>query len=938
MNQNRNSAPDLFSYVQPDLTENQETGLVVENEERIRTVIEESGFSSDLRFLLKTEAWLLKLAHAHNKILSLSNSRTRILSHQVSCTYEVVNSLNRRFLIADEVGLGKTVEAGLIIKELMYRHDFNRILIICPASLLYQWQNEMKSKFNEDFLILDRKELLFIQTKSRKNVNPWKVHDRVICSLDFIKNGAFFEDLEKTKWDAVIVDEAHRLRRDGSRSTQAYRLGEIIAERSDTLLLLTATPFRGKLEELFFLIRLLDKTILGPFQSFYRDYCISQDNLSLLKEKISPVLIRRTKAEIGGFTKRHASTVRFELYPEERELYDETTRYVVEEYNRAMQQENRAVGFVMTVFQKLLDSSSYALLSALKKRKTRLEHLLEHPDNNRLIMKNWAVRLEECDNDSEDEMARLWDLTVLKTAEELALEIRILGRLISLAERIRANKKGDKLRELVRNILDNGYTKILIFTQFRTTQEYLYGLLREYSVELFHGSLSRDEKENAMARFRGAASILISTEAGGEGRNMQFCSVVINYDLPWSPLKIEQRIGRVHRFGQERDVFIYNFSTIDTVAERVLEVLTHKLMLFEESIGSPDILLGQVEDELRLNSLFMEIACGRKTDDEITVEIDGRLEKARENFERLSELTVSRRMDFNYDEYYRITLKERQFTNKRIENFITDVGRFDSQPDSYLEPVEDCPGIYEIVTDNNRSMRHGVFDSESALENENLEFLAFGHPVVDRLIDHAGSEGFGGFTGIRVVPSGVDFTGMVFNYIVSFSSDTVHRELLPVVIPLAEQDDRDIKDMEHELMEVYRDLTDVNGVVIPGYSDMVNSMDKMFQKGRERLREKIESRIIDITEKLDIQIDPELEKIRTSFETELKELDEKLDLQESQMKWYGRDMKSAISRTRNTIRKTEREYHTVMDRYRGYLGITCRAYLLNAGIVISPGS
>ncbi len=932
MNQNSRNEPDLFSFTGTAPIEHTESGPDFENEERIRILIEETGFYQNPRFLLKTEAWFLKLAHAHNKILSLSNSRTRILAHQVSCTCEVVNALNRRFLIADEVGLGKTVEAGLIIKELAYRHEYRKILIVCPASLLYQWQNEMRSKFNEEFVIIDRKEFQSLQKRGRKNDNPWKFHDRVICSLDFIKNEKFFDDLEKMKWDAVIFDEAHRLRRDGARSTQAYRLAEIIAGQTDTLLLLTATPFRGKLEELYFLMRLLDKNILGPFQSFYRDFCISHDNLSILRERISPALIRRTKAEVGGFTKRHASTVRFELYPDERRLYDETTRYVVEEYNRAMEQENRAVGFVMTVFQKLLDSSSHALLSALKKRKARLERLMEQPDTNRLIMKNWALQLEELQNEDEEEMARCWDLTVKKTAAELSLEIKILGRLIRLAEKITCSRKGDQLLELVRSVFDAGYQKIIIFTQFRTTQDYLRELLREYPIALFHGSLSRDEKEAAMARFRSEASILISTEAGGEGRNMQFCSVLVNYDLPWSPLKIEQRIGRVHRFGQVRDVLIYNFSTRDTVAERVLEVLTHKLRLFEESIGSPDVLLGQVEDELRLGNLFMEMAAGLRTGDDVEYEIDERLERARENFERLSELTVSRRMDFNYDEYYRITMKERQFTNQRIENFITNLSRVDQEPSLHIEPVEGCPGIYAIGTDNSRVPRHGAFRSETALENEDLEFLAFGHPVIDRLIDHAGGDNFGGEAGIRQVPFHRSFAAMVFNYIVTFSADAVHRELVPVVVPITDLERWEIEDIERDLLEAPRSGT--FGGNVPDCSPVMEGLDAFFQRGRKRLMEKVESRIGDITENLDIRIDPELEKVRSSYDAELGELREKLDLQESQMKWYGRDMKSAISRTRNLIRKTEREYRTVMDRYRGFLGVTFHVTLLNAGIVI----
>ena len=190
--------------------------------------------------------------------------------------------------------------------------------------------------------------------------------------------------------------------------------------------------------------------------------------------------------------------------------------------------------------------------------------------------------------------------------------------------------------------------------------------------------MNRDEKERAIVRFKDEAEILVSTEAGGEGRNMQFCNILINYDLPWSPLKIEQRIGRLHRFGQADDVFIYNFSTKDTVAERVLEILDKKLRLFEESIGAPDVLLGKMEDELKLDALFMEMAAGLRTRPSLDEEVERRLETARQEYEKISELAVADRIDFNYDEYYRITLKERKFSNMRIERFAAALMREDA--------------------------------------------------------------------------------------------------------------------------------------------------------------------------------------------------------------------------------------------------------------------
>ena len=303
--------------------------------------------------------------------------------------------------------------------------------------------------------------------------------------------------------------------------------------------------------------------------------------------------------------------------------------------------------------------------------------------------------------------------------------------LIGIAKSIERNKKGEKLRELLRGLITGKGKKVVIFTQFRTTQDYLCGLLSDYSVVPFNGSMDRDRKEEAIQSFRDGADVLISTVAGGEGRNMQFCNILINYDLPWSPLKVEQRIGRVHRFGQPYDVYIYNFATRDTVAERVLEVLTRKLKLFEESIGVPDVLLGQMEDELNLTALFMEAAAGGKSKKAMMAEVDEKIKNARRSYEKLSELTVARNMDFNYDEYYAITMKERQFSNRRIESFVNRLGDADQETAKLIGPKNRRNGLYAVKGLSGDGVRRfGTFDSRIALDNESLEFLAFGHPLV----------------------------------------------------------------------------------------------------------------------------------------------------------------------------------------------------------------
>jgi len=927
--------PGLFD-VKPSGRDDGNGAPVIAGEGEILDMVIRGDIPDDDRFALKAEAWVLQLAYSNDKLLSLSNSRTQVLAHQVESTYRVISALEPRFLLADEVGLGKTIEAGLALKEMIFRHNHRRILIVCPASLVLQWQNELRSKFNEDFAVMDR-QALARRRKTAGGGNPWKGAHKVICSLDFVKSKANMELLEDLTWDTVIIDEAHRLRRDSLRSTLAYSAGESLAARTKSLLLLTATPFRGKLEELYYLVHLLDKNLLGPFQTFYNTYCLSNSDLSPLREKISEVIIRRTKKEVGGFTRRMARTIRFELFPEERELYDATTRYVAEEYNRAMQSENRAVGFVMTVFQKLLDSSSRALLSALRNRKLHLEALLARPDSEMLarfnVEKHLDLDLSDAD-DIDDIEDQLLLQSLKKTRRELAEEIRTLEDLIVLAEAIPANKKGEKLREIVR-ALRKKRKKVLIFTQFRTTQDYLAEVLSEFTVELFHGSMSRDEKEEAITSFREKADILISTEAGGEGRNLQFCSVLVNYDLPWSPLKIEQRIGRIHRFGQPYDVQIYNFSTAGTVAEKVLRVLERKLKLFEESIGTPDILLGQIEEELNLNSIFMEMMAGLKNQRKLGAEIDEKMERARRSYEKLSELAVTRKLDFNYDEYYRVTLQERKFSNRRIEEFVNRLRKVDPSVDGVIGRRSRITGLYPLPSAGS-GKRQGTFDSQKALENESLEFLAFGNPLVEELMGRCRGDGFGGLTGIRTVRYERFLSGMIFHYLVRFSAASDVQELVPVaVIQNRSITPGDLDEIERRALLPYTGKEAAPSEHRLDIRRIAAGAGDYFASARERIIVKAESLRARLTDTMATPVKSEIDKLNDAFSKKLKELEEQLERQECQMKWFDKDMKSAITRTKNRIGEVRRDHSAALARYHGYLDPEASITLINAGVLIT---
>lgn len=736
------------------------------------------------------DAHRIKLSHLYDKLSSLSNSRTRLLPHQIEATHVVASALRPRYLLADEVGLGKTVEAGLILKELFFRKGYSRALICTPAPLTIQWQQELKNKFNEDFEILSRRNFYEFAAN-------WPRHRRLLTSIDFIKNPRYSDELLKARWDVVIFDEAHRLRRDYSKVTHAYSFAEKIAERCDALLLLSATPFRGKLEELYYLVRLLDPHLLGPHQSFVQEYILPGEagdtrRLADLRQKVGKVMLRRRKVEVGGFTKRHARTVRFELGPEERAFYDETTDYVRREYNLAMREKNRATSFIMIVFQKLLDSSTRALLRALEKRKASLEQSM-------VGMRAAIGSDEDLDAafDDIDESDTPEDQLVdvegrrQRTLKELRKEALTLAFLIKLGRSIKHDRKLTKLVETMQRLQREGRNKFVIFTQFRTTQDYLESelLASGFSVSVFHGSLSLQEKEAAILEFRESSSVLICTEAGGEGRNLQFASILINYDLPWSPLKIEQRIGRIHRFGQTRDVHIINFATRDTVAERVLEVLEQKIRLFEETIGTPDILLGTLEDELDFQNSLMSFLSGQKTRRELDEELEARLRTAESGYQKLNDLVTPHCLDFNLSDYYEHTQSRRRLDNEEIERLCLRYSALSPGARFTLTPASEAPraaadspafaaeivGEYVLHDQTNRLSRPATFRSELALEREQLEFLAVGHPFVDEAIAY-----FLNHSGRRTIQrlSGAGKRGIYFVFLCHYQNGMSRSELL----------------------------------------------------------------------------------------------------------------------------------------------------------------
>lgn len=524
-------------------------------------------------------------------ILSSLSSGIIPLPHQMHVLNRAVSSNNIRYILADEVGLGKTIEAGLIIKELKTRGLIKRVLIVCPKGLVTQWGLEMGEKFGEKFHVILPEDYDTIK-KITDSEDVYGQFDQVISPMDAIKplerragwneekiqayNEERIFSIINSGWDLVVIDEAHRVA-GSSGEVARHKLGSLLSSASPYLLLLTATPHNGKTEPFLRLIRLVDERAFPNFKA-------------IVKEQVAPYVIRTEKREAidntGNKLFKNRITKVVELTWDERhtmqeKLYELTSDYVSKGYNKAMRNRGKFMWliFLLIMMQRLVTSSTSAIRQSLEKR----IKVLEEQDF-------------KLSNITEEEFA---EMELEENIEEAikAISLDIKGEIAELSEIIRVAKQAEfqyldvKVEPFI-DIIDNLFSedndrKIIVFTEFVATQNYLSNLLRThgYTTSLLNGSMSIDERNAVLEEFKTKTNILISTDAGGEGLNLQFSNVVINYDLPWNPMKIEQRIGRVDRIGQQRDVLIYNFILSETVEKRVKDVLEEKLSLILKEIG-----------------------------------------------------------------------------------------------------------------------------------------------------------------------------------------------------------------------------------------------------------------------------------------------------------------------------------------------------------------
>jgi SNF2 family DNA or RNA helicase len=568
--------------------------------EQVLEVASAARFADLLAYRLRLQAERLALVAGFDDLVCLDSVDFAPFDYQIKAAQTALRRFRGRGLLCDEVGLGKTIEAGLVLKEYLLRQMANRVLVITPPALVEQWREELASKFGLDDFVSN-----YDDEFRELGAQAWDAFPRVIASLATARRSEHRRVIKDIVYDLVIVDEAHHLK---NRTSVSWKF--VNALQKKYILMLTATPVQNSLDELYNLITILKPGQLKTPREFRRRFVVQGDprlpkNRGLLRELLADVMVRHARGQVGvQLPPRRAHTVRLQLGSEERAFYDDVSDFVRRSIRPSSTEEEAEVAlpavhrFTLSTLQREIGSSPAAAHSTLTKLAQRME-----AEPHREMLMGLARRAASI---------QTW-------AKGQALEQLLLSRLAS------------DQRE-----------KLIIFTHFRATLELLADLLRGMGMDfvLYHGQLSQAEKGEAIRRFEQSAQVLLSTEAAGEGRNLQFCRLMLNFDLPWNPQRIEQRVGRIHRVGQTRPVEIFNLSAKGTVEDYILKILNRKLNMFELVIGEMDMILGYLEDERDFGEIVMDIWTQARTPEEeekVFEQLGDTLAQAREFYRRTRE-------------------------------------------------------------------------------------------------------------------------------------------------------------------------------------------------------------------------------------------------------------------------------------------------------------
>ncbi|MFA7510400.1 MULTISPECIES: helicase-related protein [Mycolicibacterium] len=737
-------------------------------------------FDADpVEFRLVAEALRIRMAGLHDPMVAVSSSAVDPLPHQIRAVYgELLPRIPLRFLLADDPGAGKTIMAGLYAKELLLRGDLSRMLIIAPGSLVEQWQDELAAKFGITAELLSREMIT-----SLVDSNPFTRYPILIARMDQLaRNDDLLTLLDASDWDLIVVDEAHRMSANYYSgeldTTRRYQLGQRLGAITRHLLLMTATPHAGSESSFQAFMALLDP---DRFEGEYRSGAHTTDTAGLMRRMVKEELLTFEGKPL--FPERIAETVPYQLSPGEKHLYDEVTHYVREEMNRAerLGTDNpraRTVGFALTVLQRRLASSTHAILRSLQRRRERLEAKRQEMLNPRfsqmedeMSLLPWT-RLEDPDELDAEETENLEEAvvdaaTAAQTVAELDIEIAQLSALVNLAKSVSDSGEDRKWTELRSLLLDepllhsdNGPRKLIIFTEHRDTLNYLTHQIRNVlgradAVVTIHGGTRRDERRVVREAFTHDPDVrvLVATDAAGEGLNLQAAHLMINYDLPWNPNRIEQRFGRIHRIGQKQTCRLWNLVADDTREGQVFTRLLEKMEAQRTAYGGRlfDV-LGDAFNDQPLSKLLMEAI--RYGDDparraELERVVDAEIAKGTEDL--LRERALARESLTPHQ----LNLLRRQMDEARarrlqpyyIELFFRDAfkrfgGRISRREQGRYEipnvpatiRTRQRPGaVIPIATRYERTTFEP--DCVDADDARRAELLAPGHPLMDTVLD-----------------------------------------------------------------------------------------------------------------------------------------------------------------------------------------------------------
>ncbi len=557
--------------------------------ERAQALLSKDQIANPDHFRLCIIAHQLSVLEASDKLLALPlyQDKIQLFPHQTRTALHVLNNFSYRALLADEVGLGKTIEAGMIIKELLARKLVKKVLILTPAPLKYQWQEEMRSKFDESFEIANTPDI-------------YNDYDKIIASIDTAKTPRHAPIVENIIWDLLVIDEAHKLK---NSATLNYKLVKNI--KKERCFMLTATPLQNNIFELWAVLDLLHPGFVGTKAKFTEEFVADTDGLKIknkdeLQNKLSKIMIRNLRRDTGiKFAQRIVKTHMLEYSKEEMDFYNQVLSFIRTQYDEIKRLEK------VKGLDEDQDVEEQALLSEEELKTMAVRYRQKGLLTFALIMLTRQI--------TSSLKTGIAALQRYKETLEDEKKIRVLEAIVFKGQHIKTDKKCDYLLKLLTKTKDE---KAIIFTTFIHTQKMLEMELKVagFSTVLFNGKMNPQEKEEAIRQFKTDKQILICTDAGSEGRNLQFAHILINYDLPWNPMRVEQRIGRVHRIGQEKDVIIHNLAIIDTVEAYILNRLYEKINLFTLSIGEMDTVLSELKNKGSVESAIFDAVMTKKED------------------------------------------------------------------------------------------------------------------------------------------------------------------------------------------------------------------------------------------------------------------------------------------------------------------------------------